>query len=59
MDRGETSSEFKNVDPVKFGELVADLGPDYEEECWPTLHKLIGSWSRSPDELKIRRNQSV
>ena len=30
-------------DLVKFGELVACLGPDYEEGCWPTLHKLVGS----------------
>ena len=40
MDRGEASSEFRHVDPV---ELVAGLGPDYEEGCWPTLHKLVGS----------------
>ena len=43
MDRGEDSSEFRHVDPVKFGELVASLGPDYEEGCWSTLHKLVGS----------------
>ena len=40
---GETSSEFKHADPVKFGELVASLGHDYEEGFWPTLHKLVGS----------------
>ena len=53
MDRGEASSEFRHVDPV---ELVAGLGPDYEEGCWPTLHKLVGSWSRSLDEPKAGRN---
>ena len=25
----------------------------------PTLHKLVGSWSRSPDEPKAERNQSA
>ena len=40
---GEAFSEFKHVDPVKFGELVASVGLDYEEGCWPILHKLIGS----------------
>ena len=33
MDRGEANSEFRNVDPVKFGKLVAGLGLDYEERC--------------------------
>ena len=50
--RGDASSEFRHADPVKFGELVAGLGPDYEERCWHTLHKLVGSWSCSPDEPK-------
>ena len=59
MDRGEDSSEFRHADPVKFGELVTGLGPDYEEGCWPTLHKLVKSWSRSPDEPKAGRNQSA
>ena len=27
VDRGEDSSEFRHADPVKFGELVAGLGP--------------------------------
>ena len=58
-DRGEAFSEFRHTDPVKFGELVAGLGPDYEEGCWPTLHKLVGSWSRSPDETKAGRNKSA
>ena len=56
MDRGKAFSEFRHADLVKFGELVAGLGPDYEEGCWPTLHKLVGSWSRSPDEPKAGRN---
>ena len=30
-------------------ELVASLGLDYEKWSWPTLHKLIESWSRFPD----------
>ena len=59
VDRGEDSTKFRHADPVKFGELVAGLGPDYEEGCWPTLHKLVGSWSRSPDEPKVGRNQSA
>ena len=49
MDRGGDPLEFRHADPVKFGELVAGLGPDYEEGCRPTLHKLVESWSRSPD----------
>ena len=57
MDRGEASLKSRHTDPVKFGELVVGLGPDYEEGCWPTLHKLVGSWSRSPDEPKARQNQ--
>ena len=32
------------------GELVASRGLDNEEGCWPTLRKLVGSWSRFPDE---------
>ena len=59
MDGGGDPLEFRHADPVKFGELVAGLGPDYEEGCRPTLHKLVGSWSRSPDEPKAGRNQSV
>ena len=43
MDRGEDYSEFRHADLVKFRELVAGLGPDYEEGCWPTLHKLVES----------------
>ena len=59
MDRGGDSLESRHVDPVKFGELVAGLGLDYEEGCRLTLHKLVGSWSHSPDEPKAGRNQSV
>ena len=59
VDRGGDPLKFRHTDPVKFGELVAGLGPDYEEGCKSTLHKLFGSWSRSPDEPKTRRNQSV
>ena len=59
MDRGEASLEFRHADPVKFVELVAGLGIDYEEGCWPILHKLVGSWSRSPDGPKAGRNQST
>ena len=43
MDRGDASLEFRHADPVRFGELVAGLGLDYEEGCWVTLHKLVGS----------------
>ena len=28
-------SEFRQVDLVKFVELVANLELDYEEGCWP------------------------
>ena len=31
-------------------ELVASRGLDNEEGCWPTLRKLVGSWSCFPDE---------
>ena len=55
----DASSEFRHVDSVKFGELVTSLGLDYEEGCWLTLHKLVGSWSCSPHELEVGRNQSV
>ena len=47
---GKASSKFRHVDLVKFRELVAGLGLNYEEGCWPTLHKLVWSWSLSPDE---------
>ena len=56
VDRGDASSEFRYVDAVKFGELVTSLGLDYEEGCWPTLHKLVGRWSGSPDEPDVGRN---
>ena len=59
VDQGDASLEFRHADPIKFGELVAGLGLDYEEGCWSTLHKLVGSWSRSPDEPKAGRNQSA
>ena len=38
------------------GELVASRGLDNEEGCWPTLCKLVRSWSRFPDESEARRN---
>ena len=59
VDRGDASSEFRHADLVKFGELVASLGFDYEEGCWPTLHKLVGSWSRSLDKPEAGQNQSA
>ena len=49
----EASSEFRHINPIKFGELVAGLGLDYEEGYWPILHKLVGSWIRSPDESEV------
>ena len=42
VDRREASLESRHADPVKFWELVAGCGPDYEEGCWPTLQKLSG-----------------
>ena len=32
------------------GELVAIRGLDNEEGCWPTLRKLVESWSSFPNE---------
>ena len=43
--KGEAYSEFRHADPVKFRELVSSLGLDYEEGCWPTMYKLVGSRS--------------
>ena len=31
MDRGGDPLEFRHADPVKFGELFAGLGPDFEK----------------------------
>ena len=59
MDRGENPLEFRHADPVKFGELIVGLGPDNEEGCRPTLHKLVRSWSRSPEKPKAGQNKSV
>ena len=55
----DVSSKFRHVDLVKFGELVASLGLDYEEGCWPTLHKLVGSRSCSPNSPEVGQNQST
>ena len=52
-------SEFRQADPVEFGELVASRGLDAEEGIRPSLHKLVGVWSRSPDEPKAGRNQYI
>ncbi|KAL6175344.1 hypothetical protein ACLB2K_051985 [Fragaria x ananassa] len=51
--------EFRHADPVEFGELVAGRGLNAEEGTRPSLHKLVGVWSRSPDEPKAGRNQSL
>ncbi|KAL6181229.1 hypothetical protein ACLB2K_047884 [Fragaria x ananassa] len=51
--------EFKQADPVEFGELVAGRGLNAEEGTRPSLHKLVGVWSQSPDEPKAGRNQSL
>ena len=51
--------EFRQADPVEFGELVAGRGLNAEEGTRPSLHKLVGVWSRSPDEPKAGRNQSL
>ena len=42
---------------LSFEELVTNLGLDYEKWCWPTLHKLVGSYILSFDELEVGRNQ--
>ena len=59
MDRGDAYSEFKHANLVKFGEFVASLRLDYEEGYWPTMHKLVGTWSHSPNEPEVGRNQSA
>ena len=59
VDRREASFESRHADSVKFRELVAGRGPDFEEGFWPTLHKLVGSWSHSPDEPEAWQNQSA
>ncbi|KAL6218496.1 hypothetical protein ACLB2K_011706 [Fragaria x ananassa] len=51
--------EFRQADPVEFGELVASRGLNAEEGTRPSLHKLVGVWSRSLDEPKAGRNQSL
>ncbi|KAL6131304.1 hypothetical protein ACLB2K_069680 [Fragaria x ananassa] len=51
--------KFRQADPVEFGELVAGRGLNAEEGTRPSLHKLVGVWSRSPDEPKAGRNQSL
>ncbi|KAL6133924.1 hypothetical protein ACLB2K_066157 [Fragaria x ananassa] len=51
--------EFRQADPVESGELVAGRGLNAEEGTRPSLHKLVGVWSRSPDEPKAGRNQSL
>ena len=43
VDQSDASLESRHADPVKFCELVAGRGFDYEEGCWPTLHKLSGA----------------
>ena len=48
MDRREASLESRYAYPVMFWELVASRGPDYEEGCWPTLHKLSGAGAALP-----------
>ena len=52
----DASSEFRHANMVKFGELVASLGLDYEERCRPTLHQFVGSWSHFPNEPEVGRN---
>ena len=44
--------QSSSIDLVKLGELVAILRLDYEEGCWPTLHKLVEIWSRFLDALE-------
>ena len=43
VDRREAFLEPRHADPIKFWEIVTSRGPDYEEGCWPTLHKLSGA----------------
>ena len=52
------SSEFRQDNLVKFGELVASQGLDNEEELGHLLHKLVKSWSRSPNESMAGQKQS-
>ena len=52
----DVSSEFKQADPIKFEKLVTSQGFDNEEELGHLLHKLVRSWSRSPNESMADRN---
>ncbi|KAG2304849.1 hypothetical protein Bca4012_063994 [Brassica carinata] len=47
----------RQTDPEEFGISVADRGSDFEEGTRPSLHKLVGYWSRTPDEPEAGRNQ--
>ena len=40
-------------------ELVASRGLNNKERCWPTLRKLVRSWSHFPNEPEAGRNQST
>ena len=48
--------ESRHAYPGECEELVTSRGLDYEEGCWLTLRKLVGSWSRFPDEPEAGRN---
>ena len=43
VDRRGAFLESRHADPIKFWELVAGRGPNYEKGCWPTLHKPSGA----------------
>lgn len=51
--------EYRQTDPIKFGEFVVSQELDNEEEFGHLLHKLVRSWSCSLYESMIGRNQSA
>ena len=62
VDRREASLESRHADPIMFWEIVAVRGPDYENGCWPTLHKLSGAGAAllmSPRQSKTSHHKGI
>ena len=55
----EAFLKFRKVEPVKFGELIVGLKPNYEEVFWLILHNLVEDLSYFPNEPKARQNESA
>lgn len=52
-------SEFKRVDPIKYGEYAISHRLNGKEEIWPSLQKLIENWSLFLNKPKMGQNQSM